>query len=425
MTRLTEVSLLAAGVMLACVAFGAQAADRVVQAVRNQVVPAMAAEPGGPAGGGSVQTSPTAPAVTNPDGSKWKRTLAGTPTQPQTKVTDRDWPATEGAASVCLWHDDSLAAFSYTIDDNNAMDLPWWMEIADRYKIKLTWFVVIDRIDATDGRRAQGGKWEGWRKVYAKGHDVQSHSWDHMRKGGTLPLDQEYGDAQKAIEKNIPGDRCLTLAYPGGGRPNDIDVALKYYIACRGGVPAINVPGKTSYEMTRNTSQGIIMDTKKKHCIQACLDPQSPLYRGWYVGLTHFVGNHEDTKTMITDGFYFVTKTPGDFWLGRYRDVVLYGMERDTHTLRSRTMAPGKYELALTCQMDPAMYDFPLTVKLKIRDSAKTITAKQADKPIDARMIENAGKKFALVEVVPNRGPALVEESTAAKTSDSPTKEIR
>jgi hypothetical protein len=36
--------------------------------------------------------------------------LAILPTQSQTKVADRDWPEKEGAASVCLWHDDSLAA---------------------------------------------------------------------------------------------------------------------------------------------------------------------------------------------------------------------------------------------------------------------------------------------------------------------------
>jgi len=357
----------------------------------------------------SAQTSQKAPNAVAPDGSPWKRTLAGTPTQPQTKVTERDWPAQEGAASVCLWHDDALAAFSYTIDDNNAMDIPYWLEIADKYKIKLTWFVITSNIDRTDGRRAQGGTWDAWRQVYAKGHDVQSHSVDHMSKATTMPADEEYGDSQKAIEKNIPGDRCLTLAYPGGGRPNDHAVAMKYYIACRGSYPPFSVPGKIAYENTGLTSAGVVLDPKHMHYIGQCLDPKSRYYRSWYCGLTHFVGPHEDTKKMLTEGFEFVTKTPGEFWLGRYRDVILYGMERDTDKLQSRIVEPGKYELALTSQMDPALYDFPLTVKVKIGDSAKTVTAKQGDKPIDVRIIENAGKKFALVEVVPNRGPALVE----------------
>lgn len=340
---------------------------------------------------------------------KWKRTLAGTPTQPQTKVADRDWPAQEGAASVCLWHDDSLAAFSHTIDDNNAMDIPWWTSIADKYKIKLTWFVVTGHIGEQGGRLAQRGTWDQWRKVYAMGHDVQSHSVDHMSKETELPPDQEYGDSQKAIEKNIPGDRCLCMAFPGGGRPNDVAIASRYYISCRGGVPAINVPGKTPYENTRNTSQGIVLDRNNRQCVQLCLDSKSPFYRGWYCGLTHFVGNHEDTKKMLTDGFDFVTSTPGNFWVGRYRDIVMYGMERDTHNLQGRTVGPGRYEVTLTCAMDPSIYDFPLTVKLKINDNAKTITAKQGGKPIDAKIIENEGRKFALVEVVPNRAPAQVE----------------
>ena len=356
----------------------------------------------------NAQTSSSAANTANGD-SKWKRTLAGTPTQPQTKVTERNWPSQEGAASVCLWHDDSLAAFSHTIDDNNAMDIPWWIATADKYKIKLTWFVITGNISVPSGRIGSTGKWEDWRKVFALGHDVQSHTLDHMSKETALTPDQEYGDSQKAIEKNIPGDRCLTMAFPGGGRANDPVVGMKYYISCRGTVPAINVPGKTPYENTHNTSQGIVMDTKNPQCIQACVDPKSPFYRGWYCGLTHFVGNHEDAKKMLTNGFEYATSKPGNFWVGRYRDIVLYGMERDTNSLQSREVSSGKYELNLTCQMDPAIFDFPLTIKVKVKESAKAVTAQQGGKPIDAKIIDNAGQKFALVEVVPNRGPALVE----------------
>ena len=123
---------------------------------------------------------------------KWKRTLEGEHKQPQTKVGEREWPEKEGAASVCLWQGDALAAFSHTIDDNNAMDIPYWLELAEKYKIKLTWFVITSNVDRTDGRKAQGGTWEQWRQVYAKGHDVQSHSVDHMSKATTLPADREY-----------------------------------------------------------------------------------------------------------------------------------------------------------------------------------------------------------------------------------------
>ena len=352
------------------------------------------------------------PATVPPNGAtpatSWKRTLAGTPTQPLTKVAERNWSADDGAASVCLWQDDALAAFSHTIDDNCAMDIPWWVEIADKHHIKLTWFIVTADVDRTDGRRHLGGTWENWRKVYAQGHDVQSHTVDHMDKKTDLPAEKEYADSQKAIETNIPGDRCLTLAYPGGARPNDPVVAMKHYISGRGGVPAINVPGKTTFEQTRNTSAGIVLDPNNKQAIQTCLDPKSPNYRGWYCGLTHFVGNHENTKKMITDGLEFVTKTPGNFWVGRYRDIVLYSMERDTHQLQARTTGPGQYELTLTCQMDPAVYDVPLTVKVKVPDQAKAVSANQGDKTIDANLIENDGHKYALVGVIPNRGAAIV-----------------
>ena len=72
-------------------------------------------------------------------------------------------------------------------------------------------------------------------------------------------------------------------------------------------------------------------------------------------------------------------------------------------------VAAGKYEITLTCEMDPAIYDFPLTVKVRVGDGVKTIAAKQGGKAVEAKMVENGGHKYGLVEVVPNGGVAQVE----------------
>ena len=105
------------------------------------------------------------------------------PDTPRFPVTDIDWPAKPGDASICLWKDDKLAAFSYGIDDNCASDVPWWLEQTKIYNLPITWFLVTKNISGTD-RPAMNGKWDLWQKVTETGHAIESHSVNHLSMVG-------------------------------------------------------------------------------------------------------------------------------------------------------------------------------------------------------------------------------------------------
>jgi hypothetical protein len=87
--------------------------------------------------------------------------LSETPLKPRFKVTDRVWPATVGEASICLWNDDKLAAFSITIDDNPANDVEWWLEKSKEMDIPLTWFLISSKV----GKYSGPDKWDLWKVV--------------------------------------------------------------------------------------------------------------------------------------------------------------------------------------------------------------------------------------------------------------------
>jgi hypothetical protein len=54
--------------------------------------------------------------------------------------------------------------------------------------------------------------------------------------------------------------------------------------------------------------------------------------------------------------------------------------------------------------MDPALYTFPLTVKVRLPDGWTGVAATQAGKTIDASVIDHDNAHFALVKAVPGAG---------------------
>ena len=97
-------------------------------------------------------------------------------------------------------------------------------------------------------------------------------------------------------------------------------------------------------------------------------------------------------------------KNEKDVWVGTFRDVIQYGQERDTAAIKDLKVAPGKISLAVTDKMHDKFFDMPLTIKVRLENDWSNVVAMQNGKAIDAKLIEHDGAKYALVNVVPDRG---------------------
>jgi len=338
----------------------------------------------------------------------------GAPKEPRFKVTDRVWATTPGEASVCLWKDDKLCAVSYTSDtamsnppkdDPSAKsDVDWWVEICEKYGFKKTWFVVTSKI----GPRLPFGTWEQKQKLVALGHDVQSHSVTHRSKDIDMPVEQDYKDSIAPIEENIKGHRCLTLAYPGGGLANDQEIAARHFIAARSGTGQINRPAEINYMATHSLGGGIGLDEVRPDgrrnwaYIGDTLDPKHRNFRGW--ACTHFHGMPKDLREAVEKQFQYLKENEKDFWVGTFTEVVKYGQQHDTAELKVTKNEPEEIALLLTSKMDPELFDYPLTVKVCVPKDWKNVTAKQAGKEIESKLVEHEDHKYALVQIIPDRG---------------------
>ena len=345
--------------------------------------------------------------------------------KPRFEVKDRDWPAKAGEASICLWKDDCLAAASMGIDDDCAFNLPWWMDECKKYGLRPTWWLVT--AEANVG--GNGGTWEGWKKVVAAGYDVGSHSVDHLNhKSPTWDnMDVQYGDSKKAVEEHV-GVRCLTIAYPGGAgqEKNDPNVARKYYIAGRVGYTVVNQANAIDYMNVHATSAFTIDDPKGRWADLVTVFDHSPkngAWRGWWVGFFHWVQSDKpDVVAGLEKKFAYIQEKvkSGELWLGLFREVAQYGQERDTARLTVKSVAADKIVLDLTDEMDDAVYDFPLTLKVRLGDGWKSAAATQNGTPAGCKVVEHDGAKFALVQAVPDRGDVVLTPQAASAPTSEP-----
>ncbi len=344
-----------------------------------------------------------------------KFNLWETPVKPRFTVTDRAWPKA-GEAAICLWEDDKLAALSITIDDNCAMDVPFWLEQSRLYNLKVNWFLIAGSV----GKDNPGmyGTWDIYKKVLAEGQGVESHSYSHwhtFNKDGTPPpgwsYEWECTESIKTLEANLPGHKIRFLAYAGGAKysnNNDPKAAGKYFLAARGVLGGINPPNAIPYSATRVAGipkPGVTVPAFGDPA--SMFDQRSKNYRGWLVVLFHYVGKPEGKEAALA-ALNFYKDNEKQLWGGLFGQVALYGQERDTASLKVEEAGPNRIVLELTDEMDDSLFDYPLTLKVRVPESWQAVEAVQGGKPAEVKLIENEKNNFALVKAVPDRGKIII-----------------
>ena len=368
--------------------------------------------------------------MTQQNGPATPDTSSDTLIVPRFEITDRDWPTQVGAASVCLWKDDALACFSQTVDDNCGPDQEWWLEMGRKYGIRVTWVIITGMVsDRSDLKPSNWywGTWEGFRNLFAAGHDVQSHSFMHENVASPkwAGMEAEYSESQKDIEKNIPGDRCLIFAYPdGAATEGQVRLAKKYYIGARGGGQGYGLIRVNALNYYRTRGMGNLINFELIDQPGLCMAPileKKPselamFYRGWYGNTCHDVPIEYKGKPFraeLEKEFEIIQKkvAANELWMALFREVCQYGQERDTAKVETVKATKDQVVLKLTnALMDDPRFDFPLTVKVRLDPHWKSIVATQAAKPVEAKIVEHSGDNYALVQVVPGRGEVTLSD---------------
>lgn len=183
------------------------------------------------------------------------------------------------------------------------------------------------------------------------------------------------------------------------------------YIACRGVAGSLNAANQVDYNSTNSLSGTMSLDGSNRVGLPKLLEkptrPGRTVWRGWASIHFHGVTTPEKQKE-VDDALKYLTATPGEFWVAPFTEVAMYGQQRDTAEVASKVMADGRVSVTVTDRMDDELFDFPLSVKVRVSDTWTKAAVKQGEQTRPAKLVEHAGGKYALVGVVPDRGEAIV-----------------
>jgi PKD repeat protein len=139
-------------------------------------------------------------------------------------------------------------------------------------------------------------------------------------------------------------------------------------------------------------------------------------YRGWAIYLNHLVNDY----STMTPFLNYIDANRDRLWFCTFTEGIKYGQERDTATLTVTSNTAEQITMTLTDRMLDSRFDYPLTLKVRIPNSWNGAAATQAGVPVDARLVEHNGDKYALVQAVPDQGEIALMPGDAVTFSASP-----
>ncbi len=123
-------------------------------------------------------------------------------------------------------------------DDGRKSQYTQAKPILDKYGFKATFYVVCNYIGKKDGYM----DWNEIETLHKEGHDIGSHSMNHLRLETLSKKNVEYevGQSKRCLQKH--GINATSFAYPFNGGSDDktvVDIVAKYYEFARTGNDAL------------------------------------------------------------------------------------------------------------------------------------------------------------------------------------------
>jgi oligosaccharide reducing-end xylanase len=296
------------------------------------------------------------------------------------------------------WGNFCQGAVSHTFDDGTAGQSSVAVPAFNAKGLHMTMFVVINWV---------GGKWTPFQNAFKDGHEIGSHSNSHTKQAPASDL----SSSQKSIQQNVPGEKCVTYAYPectpGTG-------SSQYYIASRSCTNAtINSATSPNWENINSqfVDENVTYGGIKGSGMNAFADAAAS-QGGWAVYAHHGVGNGD--HSMYTDAnalkshVDYLSQNRGKIWCETFGNVARYIKERSAATAAVTSSDDNTVKLTLKDNLDNATYNFPLSLRFEMPSGWTDPTVTQDGKAIKDTVVTVNSKKYVMFQAVPDGGDIVV-----------------
>ncbi len=330
-----------------------------------------------------------------------------------------------GTPEVMKFKDGKLAAFSMQFDDSMGTQAEFAIPELNKRGLVGTFFV-------NPGRELYQQNKEVWEVVCPKfGHELANHTMNHDGAKDYEEADYELGECSRYIWKLYPNKSKLLPCLGGGGTTWNITIeqALelmdKYFLFAGFEVDVAEAaavmrkpvdpevlrlipaaPRRTTICDERGTGRPVLY-------AQAALDE-----RKWAQVGFHGIGGEwlSASREGFTELLDYLAANRHDIWVGTTGDAYRYCQERNAVKCVALSGASDTgFGLSIECDDAKVktygrpfaeLYDEPLTVRVGVPDSWSRFTATQGEESADREVVEVDGKRYAQLDVRPNRGPA-------------------
>lgn len=304
---------------------------------------------------------------------------------------------------VGTWANFCKGAVSHTFDDNTSNQLSMGVPLFNEKGFHMTIFTS----------QSFNPDWNGLKNAFEQGHEIGSHSIGHNN------MATDFAASQKAIQDNVPGEKCISYAYPYCENPGG---ATEVYVAARDcdGYPNPTTPddfGKIKSQITGTTQYNGINDLQGMNNLADIAVEEN----GWCVYLHHGVeGDYNFAATslhLLEGNLDYLNENRDKVWCETFGNVARYIKERDAATVKKKDSDSKTITVEVTDNLDDNIFDYPLSIRLPVEETWSSPSVKQADKEVEDTIVEVDGKKYLMFQAVPDGGDVVITtgETTGIK----------
>jgi oligosaccharide reducing-end xylanase len=307
----------------------------------------------------------------------------------------------EAPFEVGTWGNFAKGAISHTFDDypndNTSDQATTGRSAFNEYKLHMTLFVQVGSIS----------NWKPLQDAFADGHEIASHNWSHNVNSG------DFAKSQKEIQTKVPGEKCVTLAYPNCSASDDAAL-LKVYIAARNCAGAYNNASPSKMAQIGGQLIGDKNGGGNTASYFNAFADNAAKDNKWAVLGSHGInGMHGWANTSVPElkkHLEYMDKNRDKIWCETFGNVARYIKERDAASLKVKSSADTKITVELTDNLADSIFNYPLTVRRPLPDGWTTASVSQKDKAVDDSIITVDSKKYVMFKAVPDGGDIVISK---------------
>lgn len=259
--------------------------------------------------------------------------------------------------------------------------------------------------------------WTQYKSYAAQGHEIASHTVTHPRLAVLDEVNMRYELEQSKADllKYIGPESTFSAEGPYGTEDERVmEIAHEIYPSLRNRMPEewleeINrgsqmTPGESEKEYVQ-WQRGPITRTDL-NLMKSWVDTLKSHDNTWLVLVFHGVENlgwEPKTRQELVDYFSYMKSQEGQAWIAPFREVTKYLRERKSARIESEFNG-DQISLNLISDLDPEMYQVPLTLKTYIPESWAEVQVTQGEVSVEGRKSQDEQGAFVLYEVKPHGG---------------------